>query len=366
MIIMATKKTGISADLIIHPGETIADVLDDRNITQVELAQLTNFSPDYVNNVVHGEKNISAEFAVALEYALGVPASFWINLQAIYDSEKLEVEKETTITEEEIQAFYQIKEVIKYLRNIGKMPLREKMKDAILSARRALQISNLCSLNTLTAVGSFRMATNVSVNYFVMGAWLRICQLRGDKENITTRFDKDKINTLIYDIKKIMRHSQDGFQHELKSLMAQYGIDFSLIKHFKGAPVQGYITKKLDGSYQMVLTLRGAFADIFWFSLFHELGHIYGGHVSTNVKFIDYSQESDMEKSANAFARNALINETDYKIFVQRGHFDLSSICTFAEEQGVVPYIVIGRLHKQKILPYNKYSKEKLRYKWIK
>lgn len=107
---------------------------------------------------------------------MGVPASFWINLQAIYDSEKLEVEKETTITEEEIQAFHQIKEVIKYLRNIGKMPLREKMKDAILSARRALQISNLSSLNTLTAVGSFRMSTNVSVNYFVMGAWLRICQ----------------------------------------------------------------------------------------------------------------------------------------------------------------------------------------------
>lgn len=366
MIIMATKKTGISADLIIHPGETIADVLDDRNITQLELAQLTNFSSDYVNNVIHGEKNISAEFAVALEYALGVPASFWINLQAIYDSEKLEIEKESTITKEEIQAFHQIKEVIKYLRNIGKMPLGEKIKDAILSARRALQISNLCSLNTLTAEGSFRMATDVSVNYFVMGAWLRICQLRGDKENIITRFDKDKIDTLIDDIKKIMRNSQDGFQHELKNLMAQYGIDFSLIRHFKGAPVQGYITKKLDGSYQMVLTLRGAFADIFWFSLFHELGHIYGGHVSTNVKFIDYSQESDMEKSANAFARNALINETDYKIFVQRGHFDLPSICTFAEEQGVVPYIVIGRLQKQKILPYNRYCKEKLRYKWLK
>lgn len=36
---MATKRIGISRDLIIHPGETIADVLEDRCITQAELAR---------------------------------------------------------------------------------------------------------------------------------------------------------------------------------------------------------------------------------------------------------------------------------------------------------------------------------------
>lgn len=38
---MATKKTGISRELVIHPGETIADILEDRGITQAELAVQT-------------------------------------------------------------------------------------------------------------------------------------------------------------------------------------------------------------------------------------------------------------------------------------------------------------------------------------
>ena len=42
---MAAKKTGISRDLVIHPGETIADVLEDRGITQAELSSRTGVSP---------------------------------------------------------------------------------------------------------------------------------------------------------------------------------------------------------------------------------------------------------------------------------------------------------------------------------
>lgn len=77
---MATKRTGISRDLIIHPGETIADVLEERGITQSELAARTNVSPAYVSNVIAGKKDISSRFAMALEYALDVPKSFWLNV----------------------------------------------------------------------------------------------------------------------------------------------------------------------------------------------------------------------------------------------------------------------------------------------
>ena len=66
---MATKKTGLSRELIIHPGETIADVLDERNISQAELAARTGVSPAYVSNVLAGKKDISAKFAMALEYS---------------------------------------------------------------------------------------------------------------------------------------------------------------------------------------------------------------------------------------------------------------------------------------------------------
>lgn len=95
---MATKITGISRDLIIHPGETISDILVERGITQAELAARTGVTPAYVCNVIAGKKDISAKFALALEYALGVSKSFWINLQANYDAELLEASESETIT----------------------------------------------------------------------------------------------------------------------------------------------------------------------------------------------------------------------------------------------------------------------------
>jgi hypothetical protein len=361
---MAIKKTGISPDLIIHPGETIADVLVERDITQAELATLVGVTSAYISQIIKGKRDISTRFAVALEYALKIPKSFWINLQANYDAEKLEYEKKHTVTEGEIQIIRQLKDVIKYLRSTGKMQLGGKKEEIVIYARESLQISNLALLKDLIAVGSFRMAADAKIDPFVMGAWLRICQLQENRRKINTHFEKEKIAELISDIKKIMCGMQGDFRKPLIELMARHGIDFSLVKNFRGAPVQGYITQKKDGSYQMVLTIRGAFADIFWFSLFHELGHIYLGHVGTNIKFIDYNRTSEQEFEANAFASNALISVEEYEKFLGRGDFRLQSIREFAEKQFVMPYIVIGRLQKQGKLHYSEYSQEKLRYKW--
>ena len=91
---MAVKKIGISRDLIIHPGETIADVLENRGITQTELSSRIGVFPVYVSNVIAGKKAISVNFAMGLEYALGVPKSFWLNLKANYEAELLEINEE--------------------------------------------------------------------------------------------------------------------------------------------------------------------------------------------------------------------------------------------------------------------------------
>lgn len=85
---MATKITGVSDDLHIHPGETINDILVERRMTYTELATKTGVTPAYIDNVITGKMSISEGFALALEHAFGVPKSFWINLQANYDAEK--------------------------------------------------------------------------------------------------------------------------------------------------------------------------------------------------------------------------------------------------------------------------------------
>lgn len=361
---MAAKKIGISRDLIIHPGETIADVLEDRGITQTELASRAGVSPAYVSNVIAGEKGISANFAMGLEYALGVPKSFWLNLQANYEAELLEVNEEQTITDEERKVREDLKDIVKYLRKQGKMLIGENKDESILSLRKVLQISNITNLKEMIPTGAFRMAGNAAVNPNVLGAWIRLCQLAGNDKTISAKFEKKYTNDLIQEIKSIMCCKNAELQRDLKNVMEKYGIDFSVVKNFRGAPVHGYISQKNDGIYQMVLTIRGAFADIFWFSLFHEIGHIVNGDIGKNLKFLDYGNDYDKELAADLFASNMLLSPESYKAFIQRNDFSIEAICRYAESQHVMPYIVIGRLQKEKYLAYTMYSKYKLRYKW--
>ena len=90
---MATKKTGISIDLLIHPGETIADILEARHMSPTELVLATGLPSSYVNGVIAGQQDISAKFAEALERVFDVPKSFWMNLQANYNEEVEEVRR---------------------------------------------------------------------------------------------------------------------------------------------------------------------------------------------------------------------------------------------------------------------------------
>ncbi len=360
---MAVKKTGISRDLIIHPGETIADVLEERGITQAELAMRTGVTAAYVSNVIAGKKDISAKFAFALEYALGVPKSFWLNLQANYDAELLEYNEANTITEEEREARESLKDIVKYLRSIGKLGVGEKKDESILSLRKVFQISNIANLKDIAPAGAFRMA-NSAIDPYVLGAWIRMCQISADRRSVETHFDVDKTDLLVSEIKQVMLNNDAHIQRDLRAVMAKYGIDFSVVKNFRGAPVQGYISQKDDGTYQMVLTIRGAYADIFWFSLFHELGHIVNGDIRKSSNYVDMGSDEKKERAADLFASNRLLEPEAYELFIENGELGIDAIKEFAISQDVMPYVVIGRLQKEGLLDYRYYKDYKIRYKW--
>ncbi len=74
-------------ELLICSGETIEDVLEERNMTMTELEELTGCSEMYINRVIADSERITDDFAEGLGRAFGVNKSFWINLQNHYDEE---------------------------------------------------------------------------------------------------------------------------------------------------------------------------------------------------------------------------------------------------------------------------------------
>ena len=150
---------------------------------------------------------------------------------------------------------------------------------------------------------------------------------------------------------------------ELKKIFAECGIAFDIVRHFSGAPVQGFVKKTENDHLLLCVTLRQAYADVFWFYLFHEIGHII--HGDTKNKFIDFEKvESEAENRADRFAANMLIPPTEFRRFVQRRVFTYEAISDFAEQCEVKPFIVLGRLMKEGIIGWDSYADKRMKYVW--
>ncbi|HLT89298.1 MAG TPA: HigA family addiction module antitoxin [Woeseiaceae bacterium] len=76
----------------IHPGEVLLEeFLEPMGISQYRLAKDISVPPRRINEIVHGERSITADTALRLARYFGTSERFWLNLQARYD---LEVEKD--------------------------------------------------------------------------------------------------------------------------------------------------------------------------------------------------------------------------------------------------------------------------------
>ena len=70
--------------IAIPPGYTIEEQLNENGLTQKEFAKLMELSDNSVNALISGQMLLSIDIATKLEKVLGMPAQFWLNLEAIY------------------------------------------------------------------------------------------------------------------------------------------------------------------------------------------------------------------------------------------------------------------------------------------
>ena len=69
----------------IHPGEILADELQELGVTATELARQINVPPNRVTQIMHGKRAITGDTALRLGHWFRTSAEFWLNLQTSYD-----------------------------------------------------------------------------------------------------------------------------------------------------------------------------------------------------------------------------------------------------------------------------------------
>lgn len=76
------------------PGATLKEQLEERNMTQTEFASILGITQKHMSNLIHGKTALTQEMARKLELTLGVPATFWMNLETIYQQKRIRAEEE--------------------------------------------------------------------------------------------------------------------------------------------------------------------------------------------------------------------------------------------------------------------------------
>ncbi len=69
----------------IHPGEVLAEELEEIAVTPTKLARQLRVPPNRITQIVQGKRAITGDTALRLGHWFGTSAQFWLNLQSAYD-----------------------------------------------------------------------------------------------------------------------------------------------------------------------------------------------------------------------------------------------------------------------------------------
>ncbi len=69
----------------VHPGEVLADELEEIGVSPTELARQLAVPPNRISQIIQGKRAISGDTALRLGHWFGMSPQFWLNLQSAYD-----------------------------------------------------------------------------------------------------------------------------------------------------------------------------------------------------------------------------------------------------------------------------------------
>lgn len=360
---MATKSDRIWPDVAIPPGTILLDELEARGMSQKEFAERTGRPKGAINEIIKGKKQIIPETAIQFERVLGIPAHVWLNLENNYrynDARLRDLEK--LLRESARLRDYPTTEMIGH-GWIRKFSNKAEQTKELLSF---WGVNSFEEVKSLTA--SFRISGRGKVNRNSLLCWLRKGQI--EAQAIETReFNLESLLKSMDQLRSLTLQSPAYFTPQMREICAQYGIAVALVPELKGIKTSG-AAFWWGGKAVILLNLRYKRNDQFWFSFFHELGHVlYGKRRKPYLDQLhDKGVESEVdvgeERVANRFARNVLIRPNDYKRLLGLAPFSYSKIEEFARSIEIHPGIVVGRLQYKRVVDYSHFNKLKKKYTW--
>lgn len=345
-------------DWVSPPGETISDIAEERGWTQLELASRLGYSEKHISQLINGKVSLTIDTAQRLERVLGSTVDFWMKREANYQKHKSRIE-----TELKYQSWTSwLEELpIKQLMEIGaiyKQRLDNKNKPQIVES--CLRFYGVASpkewySHYASMEVDFRRTRPEQSDIGAISAWLRIGEKKAEEIDCPNKYNKSNFEKALKKIRNFTCENPKVFKPKMYQLLLDAGVVLVIVPSISRAHISG-VARWLSPTRPLIqLSLYGKTNDKFWFTFFHEAAHILLHSKNADDKksiFLDDSKNTKsnnlQEHEANLWASNFLIPlKYIEKLNLLRSK---EAVKKFANEIGIHPGIVVGRLQYEQII----------------
>jgi len=349
---MPRNELSIERELLSPPGDTILETIEHIKMSQAELADRLGKTASKVHDLITGKEPITYNTALQLEKVLGIDAQFWLKREINYRTKLARIEQE--------EALEDAKEWLK------QQPIKELKKCGYIKTERvgAAMVSETLEFYGVVNTAkwqsryiddivntAYRKSEAHQTALAGMAAWLRMGELEMQKMQLP-EYDKEAFKKALHDIKQLVAKQPHDFAQQLKQICAKTGVAVVYTPCLPKAPVCG-ATRWFRSNPLIQLTDRHKTNDQFWFTFYHEAGHVllHGKKEMFLEDFAGYKPDKEKEAEANSFASKHLLPE---KAIDELPHnFTEEDLIILAQKYNTHPAIVAGRVHHVGKAPYS-------------
>ena len=354
---MTELSAPFAPDWVSPPGDTIADIIEERGWTQAELAKRLGYTEKHVSQLLNGKVPLTDEAALRLERVVGSTVGFWLAREAKYREHCARLEAARTHAG--------------WVDWLDELPLKELMDAGAIARCRVvakykpglvdacLRFFGVASphdwrIHYGGMQVAFRRSRAEQSDLGAISAWLRLGERQAETAD-GPKYDKTRFTKALTMIRALTCEPPEVFEPRMRGLLYESGVTLVLVPALPRAHVSG-VARWLSPTRPLIqLSLYGKSNDRFWFTFFHEAAHILL-HANTKEDkksvFLDDPNagpaDNPEEHQANQWAGACLI-PPQYTSELP-GLRTKAAVIDFAQRIGIHPGIVVGRLQHDKLI----------------
>lgn len=341
------------------PGETISDILDERGMSDLDFACQMELSVYDARDLLQGRATITVGIARRLEIILGASVEFWVSRDFQYREDIARINE----PDQDWIAELPVGDMVKF----GWLKQKPHPSEEVEACLSFFDVPSVGAWRKayggLQQMAAFRTSPTLDSRPGAVSVWLRQGEIEASSIPCAPWDVKGFMESLPL-IRSLTREREPReFIPKLQQLCAENGVAVAVVRAPSGCRASGATQFLSADKALLLLSFRHLSDDQFWFTFFHEAGHLVL-HEKTKLFLEGIDPESPVDEAqANEFAARILI-PSDFHSDLLSGCGSTQDIVRLARKIGISPGIIVGQLQNMGKAKRNHWNGLKRRFHW--